>query len=113
QGYGLWCGNWTPHIFRVYCNVFWQNDGLGVGGFEQDNWFGPRSARGMEGFSDFYSVLSDPEFCDDESYGVTPGSPIRMLTEPCMEVPGTGRACDGAPPVKNRSWGEVKRHFGR
>lgn len=110
-GFGLWCGDWTPRTFRVYCNVFWQNQGWGgFGAREQNNWYGLLSARGMEGLNDFYSVLEDPKFCQDGSYGLNAESPLWIPSEPCTAVPGTGRDCI-VDPVIERSWGGLKQMF--
>lgn len=112
-GYGLWCGDQSSSIFRVYCNAFWQNQGFGYfGSRDQNNWYGLISARGLEGDTDFYSRVVDPLFCPGDSYGLTKESPLLVPIAPCTAVPGTGRNCI-VDPVIRESWGSLKSRFGK
>lgn len=112
-GYGLWCGEWTIYTFRVYCNAFWQNQGFGYpGSQDQNNWYGLITARGLEGDTDFYSRVVDPLFCPGDSYGLSEESPLLTPMEPCTVVPGTGNDCI-VDPVIRESWGGLKSRFGK
>ncbi len=111
-GYGLWCGEYTLATFRVYCNAFWQNQGFGyLGSQDQNNWYGLITARGLESDRDFYSRVVDPKFCPGDSYALSDESPLLLPLEPCTAIPGTGRDCI-VDPVLQSSWGSLKTRFG-
>lgn len=114
--FGLWIGDEQgTYIPRIYCNAFWENNSLGVLDFgERENrqWCAVL-ALGYESDNDFYSVHADPQFCSD-GFTVGEASALASPPGPCAPIGGAyDIGCGDPPPVRETSWGELKRLLGK
>jgi hypothetical protein len=114
--FALWIGDEQGlYVPQVYCNAFWENNNIGIGDFgeREDSQWRAVLALGYKSNNDFYSVHADPYFCSD-SLTVGEESELANPTEPCSPIGGAHDVgCGENPPVRETSWGQLKRALGK
>ncbi len=110
--YGFWLGEDGAFTPQVYCNAYWANDGYPDSNSRDGLQWRASFADGYEGADDYYTVVADPEWCDEARLIVGESSDLAEPPGPC-EPMGGARDIGCPNPTLERSWGDLKRLFGR